>query len=843
MRGRVFAGAAALVVALVGARGATALDSTRPVTDFTLTTWGERDGLPNTTVQDLAQTPDGYLWIATLEGLVRFDGSRFTTFDRVTTPEIPRNDIQTLLVTRGGELWLASYGGGLVHRRRGVFERPEVRAAQSAQTINAIAEGESGELWVGTGTGLLRLEGASLEPGGPNRPPFVLVDDLAFDARGTLWLATPVGAFRIERGHALRVPLPPSVEGAAVRTVAPATGGAAWLGTDRGLVRFAEDRPTLVVSTSAPVKAVMADRHGGVWFGAGDRLGRLHNGRLEWLTVREGLAPGVVVALLEDQEGSLWVGSAGGLTQVKEGAAVTLGAREGLEDPQVLAIAPSRGGGFHVGTAGGELFAFDGRRFRARRERLPFAGSRVLALLDEGERLFVGTDRGLFVRTAGEWHRELEGRPLPRDSIRSLLRDARGTLWIGTDGAGLHALAPGPAPPKRLTVDDGLPSNQVRGVLFRRDGTLVVATYGGLAVIRDAEVRQWAGLSEELVRSLHEDEEGVLWVGTYGGGLVRIEGGQATRVTAREGLLSDVIYGIVDDGARLWMSCNRGIFAVSKSQVAAFARGEIPRVASEAYGREDGLRTEECSGGFPAGVRDGEGRLWFATGEGVVCLDPARRALGRRASSPLIEEAVVSGQAVATAPTLVIPPGPNRLELSYTSVSFSAAQRTSFSYRMAGFDSDWVLADRRRHATYTNLPPGTYRFVVRARAAGGDWRESEAPLEVVVKPHWHETAAFRLALIVGVPLGLAGAYAIRVRGLKHRERELVARVEEAVAGVKVLRGLLPICAGCKRIRANNGYWNQIEAYIRDHTEADFSHGLCPECVGDWFPNRPKRAGS
>jgi ligand-binding sensor domain-containing protein len=810
------------------------------VSEFTLASWGERDGLPNATVQGLAQTPDGYLWVATLEGLVRFDGARFVTFDRSTTPEIPRNDIGTLRVSREGGLWIASYGGGLARYREGVFERAELSPALGALTINAIAD-QAGALWLGTGAGLLRFEGGGLQRVRPEGRAFeALVSHLAVDPQGALWVASAAGVFRLERGRLSPLPLPAFLEGALVETVMPEAGGGAWLGTSRGLVRVAESRPALVVATGAPVKAVAADRHGGVWFGAGDRLGRLHGGRLEWLSAREGLSPGGIVALLEDREGALWVGTARGLTQVKEGAAVTYGVREGLEDAEVLTIAPAMGGGLLAGTAGGDLVRLEAGRLTRDGPRPPFAGNRVLALLDEGSRVWAGTDLGLFVKAGGAWRRWIDGVPLPRDSVRSLLRDRSGVLWIGTDGGGLFAL--GKRTLERFTVQEGLPSNQVRGLFSQPDGTLLVATYGGLAAIHaggEGAVTHFPGLEHELVRSLHRDEEGIVWVGTYGDGLKRIEDGLVTAVTARDGLLSDVVYEILDDGTRLWMSCNRGIFSVSKSDLNAFARGQLPRVTSEAYGRADGMRTAECSGGFPAGFRDADGRLWFANAAGVVRLDPAGRTSGRRAAAPFPEEAFVGGRPAARGPRLVVPPGANRLEILYTSVTFSAADRTTFSYRMAGFDPDWVYADRRRQATYTNLPPGSYRFELRARAEGGDWRESEAPLEVVVEAQWYETKAFHVALALALPLALGGAYRLRVRGLLRRERELTRRVEEAVARVRVLRGLLPICSGCKKIREGEGYWRQIEAYIRDHSEADFSHGLCPECVSQWFPGYGK----
>jgi hypothetical protein len=340
-----------------------------------------------------------------------------------------------------------------------------------------------------------------------------------------------------------------------------------------------------------------------------------------------------------------------------------------------------------------------------------------------------------------------------------------------------------------------------------------------------------------MARSLHQDDTGVLWVGTYGEGLLRVARGVVTAVTTREGLLSDVVYAILEEGPRLWLSCNRGVFAVTKSEVEAFAHGRARRVTSEAYGREDGMASEDCSGGFPSGLQDAQGRLFFPTGAGLVALDPARRTAGRAAPVPLFEEAIVAGRRASLRGRLRVPPGGPRFEVRYTSVAFQASERTLFSYRLKGFETEWTDADRRRFATYTNVPAGRYQLEVRARTEGSDWQRADPPLEVVVETHWHARPEVHAAAVVLVGLALGLGYAARMRALALREAELRERVDEEVARLKVLRGLLPICAGCKKIREGDGYWRQIEAYIRENSEADFSHGMCPECVREWFPDR------
>jgi len=234
--------------------------------------------------------------------------------------------------------------------------------------------------------------------------------------------------------------------------------------------------------------------------------------------------------------------------------------------------------------------------------------------------------------------------------------------------------------------------------------------------------------------------------------------------------------------------------------------------------------------------RASDGRLWFPTSRGAAVVDPRR--LGPPSPPPpaVIESLVVDRQMLPIAAGRVAaPPGRGELEVRYAGLSFRAPERVRFRYRLDGFDSDWVQVAARRAAHYTNLPPGHYRFRVAAAMEGGGWGETEATVEIVLAHHFYQTSAWRGIVIVFAVLALFGAYRWRTRRLATRAEELSRRVNEALANVRVLRGLIPICMSCKRIRSDKGFWEQIEAYIRAHSEADFSHGICPECVRTLYP--------
>jgi len=269
---------------------------------------------------------------------------------------------------------------------------------------------------------------------------------------------------------------------------------------------------------------------------------------------------------------------------------------------------------------------------------------------------------------------------------------------------------------------------------------------------------------------------------------------------------------------------------VSRAALEAVAAGTAADVHLRLFGVSDGLKTRECNGGAqPAGWKARDGRLWFATMQGAVVVDPARlRALGAPVH-PIIEEGAANGRPLDPRRPARIAPGEGRLELGYTSPTFGHTDDMIFRYRLDGFDRDWIEAGPRRVAYYTNLPAGSYRFRLLACRIAGACSAEVTSAEIQLLPRFVETRTFFALCLIGVGLVIWSGHRFRLRSLLARERELQRRVDEAVSQIKVLDGLLPICAWCKKIRDDRGYWGQLESYIREHTDASFTHGICPDC--------------
>jgi ligand-binding sensor domain-containing protein len=825
---------------------AAAVNPDRPMKQYSLSSWETRDGLPHNTVQGLAQTADGYLWVATVEGLSRFDGFRFKIFDRANTEALTRNDIQSLYAARDGSLWISAYGSGLIRYRDGSFRAYAPPGGWAQTTVSAIAEDARGALWIGTdGGGLFRLkddvfERLSVEQGLSHNSVWSL-----YPRRdGGMWVGTSAGVDRLIDGRFEPYPGREGLSGRVVTALVEDAAGRLLAGTADGLYSLEGGLFRKAEGLSQDyVRALLEDSAGTLWVGTDQGLSRVRGTRVEVLGVADGL-PSRVTSVLEDREGGLWLGTwSSGLFRLTDGAVTRFLPGTGVSGDEIVSIAGARGGGAWLGTNGGEIDRYDGARFTSLHATGDLRRASVLALHeDRGGRLWAGTDLGLHRFEKGRWTHYTRREGLPNSIVRSVLEDSRGRLWVGTDGGGLALFEQGKF--RIFSKPDGLPSDHLRALHEDAKGTLWIATYGGLASLTDGRFRSYTtrdGLSSDLVRSFHEDAEGALWIGTYGGGLNRLKDGHITAYTSRDGLFNDVIYGILeDDGGRLWMSCNKGLFSVEKRQLEDFAAGRRKDVVSLAYGRADGMISSDFSGGFPAAWKAPNGRLWFPSTRGVVAIDPKAAARPRPAPAAIVEERFVDGEPVPPGVSVDVGPQARRLEFHFTALAFATPERLEFAYRLQDFDPGWVPAGPLRVAQYTNIPPGRYQFRVRVRNRDGDWNEDGAPIGLRVRPHWYRTTAFYALAVVGVVLAVLGAYRVRVGQLVARERELGRRVKEALAEVKTLSGLLPICSSCKNVREDGGYWQRIESYIQTHSQAQFTHGICPDCMVKLYPEETKR---
>ncbi len=774
---------------------ALALDPARAITQYVHDVWQAPRSLPQNSVSAIVQTRDGYLWLGTVAGLVRFDGVRSLVFDKSNTPTLVNHRITSLMEDRARRLWIGTFQG--LAQRDG--ERIVLFTAKEGlphDIVTALLEDRAGRIIVGTrGGGIVRfVDGRFVRDPGFDATAGFRVKALYEDPSGTLWVGTENGLIRIRGGAATVLTRKDGLPHDRILSLAGDAAGALWIGTEGGgLIELEQGRFTAITTkqglSNDNVWSLGFDRQGSLWIGTdGGGLDRLRDGHVTAFTTREGLGSDFVWAIREDHEGSLWVGTnGGGLSRFKDGPVAALGVREGLSSDFVRAVYRTRDGALWIGTYGSGVNRIQDGRITRITTREGLSNDSVVSLLETHDgSLWIGTRFGLNRLKDGRLTSLTQRDGLSNDFIYALYEDAEGALWIGTNGGGLDRLKDGKITSR--TTKEGLTSDVVTSLLGARDGSLWMGSYGGGAMrLRNDAVTALTtkdGLSSNSVIAMREDDDDTLWIATSGGGLNRVRAGRITALTTRQGLLDDDVLGVLEDArGRFWMSGVRGLSRVDRAEVEEVLDGRRPTLQSVGYGVADGMRNAEGNGGSPATWQDTDGRMWFATMGGAVTIDPAHLEGNRLPPPVAIEEALADEVRLSGEGQWRLPPHTRRLELHYTALSLRDSSRVQFRYRLDGFDGNWIDAGQRRVAYYTNLAHGPYRFRVIASNEDGVWNETGAAVDFTVEPRFYERAWFRLLAVLAIGASLFGLDRLRGWRSRTRERALVALVDERTASL------------------------------------------------------------
>ncbi|MEO5988150.1 MAG: ATP-binding protein [Candidatus Eisenbacteria bacterium] len=739
---------------------------------YAVRAWTLAEGLPASTVQDIAQTPDGYLWLATTGGLARFDGVRFEVFG--LEHGLSTNRFQGLTVGRDGSLWISAEDGALLRWDGQRFEHHESGSPRGAPALVTLPDGRI----LGAGFRHYALYGATpvhllQEPPDLTTPPIV-------DAQGVAWL-TAFGAAPARR------------EGDRVLAIGP--GGALgdhWIldhrtRTARFFRRQGDDAELLdtnlqriaALPGGGHEDAQLIDRNGRLWALAG-----------EGVVVRDGdsgrrigsIALGLSSAigrLFLDRQDNIWVGSQlQGLIRIAR-SPVTLLRPPGVTGPvPFLRALESRRDGVVV---------WDGvdRIWFSRGDQLEQSTVSIV------EATFFGTDRLSFRMT----NQQIELRderggggviPTFKTWPPNIIEDPRHPLSaVVNDDEGLRYISAlrGQSAERRL-----LPMSPLsRDVFFDHAGVLWVTTVSGLWRFSPSDSLHFTrrdGLPADHLRQVHEDRDGTLWIGTYGAGLVRYHDGKFATLDRRHGLLEDVVSAVLeDDDGDLWLGGNAGIQRISRSEANECLDGRRSRIVAVGYGRDAGLRNPEGSG-FP-GMRSRDGRLWFGTFDGMAVVDPrVAHALVGTPPPALIEAVFVGDSTVPrTARGFTLAPDQRRFRVRFTGIDLRAPEQLRFRYRLDGVDRDWIDAGDARVASYTFVPAGRHRFWVSATDASG--KASPVPAQVVleVRPYAWETWPLQLLGFVLLVTGIVQLWRWRSRQLIANAGALQRAVDERTAEV------------------------------------------------------------
>jgi diguanylate cyclase (GGDEF)-like protein len=800
--------------------------------------------VPGGSVTALTEDRDGYLWVGGESGLSRWDGYRFHSY----TPDAHTPGwVNVLHTDHQGRLWIGTNSGGL-SRYEAAGDRfvtyPAGPEGLSANSVSSLADDGADGLWIGTVGGLDHridrtgtVEHFRHDVRVPGSLPDNLVSAVLRDHNGTLWVATGGGLARRDPGSGEFVAVP--LAGGDGQRPLPSTlfedsGHRLWVGTHRqGVYVIAPDRrrasPFRLHGTSeaeslleaADVRAINEVRGGELWFGTfnhGVISVDMATGQLRWMhndpTVPTSLPEDSVFAIYCDRSGLAWVGTLSGLRRTDPRqtgiSTVVVSSRQSatLASAEVTAVL-SRSDHAWLGFRNGGVDIIDPRRGRLRslapdrlhpRTALPDAEVRALAGLPAGP-MFIGTDRGLYrADSNGDGLRRISLPGLEHDDI-FCLRIVGGTLWIGTEGAGVWRLDPrGDAAaqrPRRL-LHAGLSDNRITVIAPASHGHIWIGTFSGLNFLNTQTGRTepiGAGgangdpLAGAIIASLLTDQQGRLWIGTFGEGIQilqpRVSGAsrQFVHLSAAQGLPNvNVDSMFADRQNRIWAATDDGLAVIDSY-----------RLNVHALHRADGVELTSYFAG--AGATLASGDLLFGSTHGLTIVRPALVHDWTYAPPVVVTDIQVGGKSVGPALfdqdgrslPVVISPDANSLAVEFAALDFSAPEQNRYQYRLVGFDDHWTKTDSsRRLAPYTNLPPGTYRLELRGSNRNGAWSASTRSMPIEVVPAWHQTIAFKLGeAIAGLAL-LAGCVQIRTAYLRRHERDLEQQVCERTAELQTL---------------------------------------------------------
>jgi ligand-binding sensor domain-containing protein/signal transduction histidine kinase len=757
-----------------------ALDPTVSTLRYLHTSWTQEEGASLPAVQALAQTSDGYLWLGTAQGLIRFDGMRFAPWEAKTGEELPGNNVRSLLASSQGGLWISTTRG-IARMDRGHIIRYPALDRWLGGFAAAMLEDHDGNLWIAGGpttTGntlaMLRQDGSiktyGPSDGLPDRKALTLFED----SRTDLWMGTHDGLCRWSPGAPAECSVVPNLT---ITAIAEGPEGDLIIadGGSKRLLRVSDGklRPILgkLGDESLDPHFMTRDRDGNVWVGTtGQGLVRLRGDGYERLTRHDGLSSDSIGALLEDREGNLWVGTARGIDQLRDPKVLNVSTANGLSSDVVLAVSAARNGGTWVGTIGGGLDLVDGGRISHYLMNSGLPSTTILSLHEDAERLWVGTSGG-FAYQSGDRFVEVrapDGQHM--NQVFAIARERSGDLILAQATRGLFSLRDNVV--KSLSIP-GLEKKNVYQLLAARNGVLWVGYYQGGITAVAGDSSQFYGADQGLapgpVEAIYEDRGGSVWVGT-GGGLSRFRRGRWTTWTAKQGLPDGGVQGIVeDDRAGLWLMTGSGILSLPLAALDNFPDGAPGNLAFKLYGLTEGLRLAGSANlANPRIAKSNDGRLWVCTQDGVAVIDPSR-IRGNPVRPPVvIEQLVVDGRPMDTSSPAGIEFRGREVQVNYTGLSLTVPERVRFRYRLEGLDQNWTEAGARRYVAYVNLPPAKYAFHVLACNNEGVWNTTGASLAFEIAPEFYQTKWFVPLCVAAAALLVWGAYWMRVRRLLSR---------------------------------------------------------------------------
>ncbi|NWJ49501.1 MAG: response regulator [Bacteroidetes bacterium] len=785
--------------------------------EYTIDSWNTEKGLPVNGVNVLAQTHDGYLWLGTEEGLIRYDGSDFVIYNSKNTPEFEDSFITSLFCGFDDILWIGTRTGKLIKYNGHKFSEYIIPDLNNKQ-INSILTDKQGSVWIGGAeTGLIKFDGKkrkvySIQQG--------LIDNhiksLFQDPNGSIWIGTVNGLSLFESGKFTNYTVSNGLSFNYIRSICAAPdGNGVWIGTNGGGITIAKKIPDSKKISLVPfelnrqlpnnsISSLISDKES-VWigmYGGGVACYHPQTHLLSALNSKKGLISDLILNLFKDKEKNIWIGAfAGGVFKLKKKSIFMLDKKSGLESDVILPVLCDSKGNVWIGTEEKGLYKYANGKLK-HFGRAQGLSNDIILSIGEGDNgiIWVGTSGGGLNKIDGNQITVIKDFSKQRKIVSAILNDPEKGVWVGTDGGGLNYLKHDTLHP--VFGGTELQTQKIFSLLKQHEKFWIGTDGNGLQYIERGKhysISEKTGLKARTILSLLPDADGGLWIATIGSGLNYYRDGKVTTITSKHGIFDDNIMQLLPDNfGFLWMGSNNGIAKVSFKELRDFVNGTITSVHSKVYGVAEGMNTKECNGGaLPPGCITPDGILCFPTAKGLAMFDPKTMDIGYSTFLVKIDKVLVNNREEGVDKPLKLNSNLNYLEIHYAAITFTDPNKITYQYKLQGFDKEWQSVGNRRIAYFTNLAPGNYSFKVRASRSDGEWTESKDSFDFYVPRPFYRSVWFYSSvglLIILIAFGVAN-YRIRIqkgKELEHLVEERTFELQQEIKGREKLSAALLI---------------------------------------------------
>jgi PAS domain S-box-containing protein len=799
---------AAVAVLIFSATPSKGVDPHRMISQYARDRWTIENDFPGGAISSIAQTPDGYLWIGTENGLFRFDGISFRAFQQASPESLPIGPVQKLITDNSGDLWVLLANTKLLRFHDGKFELGREEAEIGVTAIGNRANGAP--LFASLAYGALTYQDGKFLPISPSSDrtstatapssddlstrlswatsvaahslaqPDSAVTSTAETSDGRVWLGTQdKGLFCLDHGRISQVRLPGGSRN--VRSLLSFENRDIWIGTERGVFRWnGKEVGQIGIAPAlrqAEVRAMIRDRDANIWVATASGLARVNNEGVSFDETGADLGK-PVTAIFEDREGNLWIGHSQGLERLRETAFVTYPFKTSQEQSGGPVFVDAPGRVWLASFKGGLQWLRQGQRGTISNDGLN--QDVVYSITGGDDELWIGRQRGGLTRLRYDAGRistrtytVFDG--LPENGVFAVYRSRDGSVWAATLNAGISQFVDGHF--KTYSTANGLPSNTITSIAEGADGTMWFGTPNGLVTFSR---NKWSvltsrdGLPNENITYLLADSTDALWIGTLSG-LALLRSGHIAKPGPTPSSLRATILGMASDNlGNLWVATSNHILSVKRSRLLSTTLSESD---VREYGPEDGLVGQKGVKRFRSVIADAQGKIWFSTDRGLAVVDPARADVESTPVIAHIESISADGNLLDLEPPVRVPPDTHRLTFRFSGLSLSDSKRIQFKYKLEGFDRDWSEPVSARAAVYTHVDWGSYAFRVMASNSAGIWNNRATELPFSIAPTWYQTRAFRVLLAASLLLGAWALHRRRIHQLTRQEKRLRDVVE------------------------------------------------------------------